>query len=243
MLYKLIILQFTAHLLSDFIFQSQKWSDKKGEKIFTKHHLLHVSVVFVFSYILSLDFNFWYAALILTVFHLFTDILKSFLQLKNPDKNYFFMDQLIHVIILVLISVGHSKFSEINFIVDLELKTIAIVSGLIFCTKPANIFIKYIFIAFSIKAPEENSTDESDDSVELAPEEKSLPNAGKLIGIIERLLAFSLILSGQYGAVGLIIAAKSILRFNDTQKAEYVLVGTLLSFGFAALLGITTNLL
>jgi hypothetical protein len=56
-------------------------------------------------------------------------------------------------------------------------------------------------------------------------------------------LALALIIVGQYEAVGLIIAAKSILRFNGTQKSEYVLIGTLLSFGIAASLGIFINLI
>ena len=48
------------------------------------------------------------------------------------------------------------------------------------------------------------------------------------------------LLIGQYEAVGFIIAAKSVLRFKDTDtaKTEYVLAGTLLSFGIATLLGL-----
>lgn len=42
-------------------------------------------------------------------------------------------------------------------------------------------------------------------------------------------------------ALGLIIAAKSILRFNATHKSEYVLVGTLVSFGIAVFCGILIN--
>ena len=40
--------------------------------------------------------------------------------------------------------------------------------------------------------------------------------------------------------MGFIIAAKSLLRFKetDTAKTEYVLVGTLLSFGIATLFGL-----
>jgi len=91
-----------------------------------------------------------------------------------------------------------------------------------------------MFRAFSIETPFENPDIE---------EEKSLPNAGKLIGISERLIALALILLGQYEAVGLIIAAKSILRFNATQKSEYVLVGTLLSFGIAVFTGIAIHLI
>lgn len=243
MLYKLILLQFTAHLFADFIFQSQKWSDKKGEKIISLHHIYHILVVLGFSYLFSLDYNFWVASLVLTLFHLLTDILKSYLQLKNPNKNYFFVDQILHIIILILVSVGYAQVFEINFLIPLEIKTIAIFAAFIFCTKPANIFIKYIFIAFSISSPKDNTESQNSEESTKITEDKSLPNAGKLIGIVERLLALALILSGEYGAVGLIIAAKSILRFNDAQKAEYVLVGTLLSFGIASFLGISINLL
>ena len=70
-----------------------------------------------------------------------------------------------------------------------------------------------------------------------------MQNAGKVIGVMERYMTLALILSSQFAAVGLIIAAKSILRFNAPQKNEYILVGTLLSFGFALLTGILINLL
>ena len=45
--------------------------------------------------------------------------------------------------------------------------------------------------------------------------------------------------------MGFLIAAKSILRFKDdnTVKTEYVLVGTMLSFGLAIALGIIINLI
>ncbi len=243
MLYKLILLQLTAHLFADFIFQSQEWSDKKGEQILTKYHIYHVLVVFVFSYLFSLDLNFWWASLLLSVFHLITDIFKSYMQLKHPNKNYFFSDQIIHLLFLSVITIVYNHFHSINFLFDIELKTIAVFAAFVFCTKPSNILVKYIFIAFSINSPLEKPLTENNIEATKVSKEKSLPNAGKLIGIVERLLALALILSGQYGAVGLIIAAKSILRFNDTQKAEYVLVGTLLSFGIAAFLGISINLL
>jgi hypothetical protein len=161
-------------------------------------------------------------------------MLKSWLIIKNKTKNYFFFDQSIHLASIALIVLAYSKLYGINFIFDFETKTIAIIAGFIFCAKPSNILIKYLFIAFSIQTPEENSKN---------PDEHSLPNAGKLIGIVERFLALGLIIMGQYEAVGLIIAAKSILRFNGTQKSEYVLVGTLLSFGLAAFSGILISLI
>lgn len=64
-----------------------------------------------------------------------------------------------------------------------------------------------------------------------------LPNGGRVIGALERALVFLLILTGQAGGIGLLIAAKSILRFGTTRDdravSEYVIIGTLASFAWA----------
>jgi len=56
--------------------------------------------------------------------------------------------------------------------------------------------------------------------------DSDLLNAGRLIGNIERVLTLTLLLMMQYEAVGFIIAAKSILRYEGvkTSKTEYVLI-------------------
>lgn len=58
------------------------------------------------------------------------------------------------------------------------------------------------------------------------------PRTGAYIGMLERALVLSFLLLGAYGAVGLVVAAKSLVRFGALQQrsfAEYYLVGTLLS--------------
>ena len=59
--------------------------------------------------------------------------------------------------------------------------------------------------------------------------------SGALIGSLERILILTFMLMGNYEAAGLTVAAKSILRFKDSEglRTEYVLVGTLLSFVIA----------
>jgi hypothetical protein len=69
--------------------------------------------------------------------------------------------------------------------------------------------------------------------------------AGRWIGILERLLIYVLMLAGAAAAAGLVVAAKSILRYPEisakpaTIDPEYVLVGSLaswlLAFGTGAL--------
>ncbi len=235
MVLNLILLQLTAHLLSDFILQPQNLSDKKGVKIFSRYHLYHVIIVGALSYLCSFDVGFWKAALVIALLHLLTDTLKSWLSIKYRGKNFFFIDQFLHIAALITVTIFYSKYSGVHFVIPIETQIVAIVTGFLLCAKPANIIIKNAFDVFSIQIPKENGDEPAEDD--------SLPNAGKLIGITERFLGLALIIIGQYGAVGLIIAAKSILRFSNPKKSEYVLVGTLLSFGIAIFTGLLINII
>ena len=76
--------------------------------------------------------------------------------------------------------------------------------------------------------------------LEFTEAKDSLPKGGQLIGRLERLMILMLLLGNQPDGIGLLIAAKSILRFNelardasDRRASEYVIVGTLASFAWA----------
>lgn len=64
-----------------------------------------------------------------------------------------------------------------------------------------------------------------------------LSDGGRIIGLLERGMIFVLVVVGQPAGIGFLIAAKSILRFETTAKdqkaSEYVIIGTLASFGWA----------
>lgn len=71
------------------------------------------------------------------------------------------------------------------------------------------------------------------------PAEQGLLRAGRLIGELERFLTLTLALTGDYTAIGFVIAAKSIARFDLARRhGEYFLVGTLCSVGTALAVGI-----
>lgn len=80
---------------------------------------------------------------------------------------------------------------------------------------------------------------------------KQTDNVGLMVGYIERLLILIFITLGEYTAVGLVIASKSILRFNDLKDdkpnrnlekidktSEYILLGTMLSLLLGVVLGL-----
>jgi hypothetical protein len=71
-----------------------------------------------------------------------------------------------------------------------------------------------------------------------------LARTGRLIGMLERLLLFTLALLGQWGAVGFILAAKSVARFDKLKRqdyADYYLIGTLASLLVAVLSGLAAG--
>lgn len=143
------------------------------------------------------------------------------------------VDQALHV--LVLIGIAYLYTHESFEFIPLDHSFWLLLTGVIFLTKPTSIIIKN---AISIWTPEnKNSQDDS------------LSNAGNYIGILERLFVFSFILTGHFEAIGFLLAAKSIFRFGDLKEAkdrkltEYVLIGTLLSFGIALLAGLIVGIL
>jgi len=66
---------------------------------------------------------------------------------------------------------------------------------------------------------------------------QGLVNGGALIGVLERGLIFLFVMVGQPAGIGFLVAAKSVLRFESTARdqraSEYVIIGTLASFGWA----------
>jgi hypothetical protein len=73
---------------------------------------------------------------------------------------------------------------------------------------------------------------------------KGLPDGGRAIGQLERGLIFLLVITGMPEGIGFLIAAKSVLRFgsvsDDRKVSEYVIIGTLASFGWAIAVSFAT---
>jgi hypothetical protein len=71
--------------------------------------------------------------------------------------------------------------------------------------------------------------------------EDGVPGSGRLIGILERTIALGFIVLGQWAAIVLLVAVKSIARFEALKErrfAEYHLIGTLTSFLVAIVAGL-----
>ena len=231
MMCKLLILQLLAHLVSDFYLQTEKSCKSKADNAFKSRHLyIHALITFACAWLFSLSMGFWWAALLIAALHLIIDGLKSVC--KNL-KGAFFIDQLLHLAVIVAVVITFNNIGEISFPIWLpETKVLLWIVAFVFCLRPANFIIQNIFKEAKITIPDNGK-------------EQSLPNAGRVIGNVERLLTLVFVMLGQFEAIGFLLAAKSLLRFRetDTVKSEYVLVGTLLSFGIAILSGVAVVLI
>lgn len=216
-----------AHVVSDFIFQTDGFCRKKIERGLCGPHIyIHAFLIFVLSWIALWSFSGWWLALILGVTHLLIDSVK-----KIDDLASFLVDQVAHVIcigivVFIAISKGLDVVLSKNYGWVNSVCLYALV--LILNGKPANLMIKHLLRAYSVPSPKE--ADESNVSI----------RSGKLIGNLERWLIIVFMLCGQYEAIGFLIAAKSIIRYKDgdISKTEYVLAGTLISVFMAVISGI-----
>ena len=212
-----------AHLVADFGLQTSTSCKSKAEKHWHSiHQYIHAGIVFALSWLVAFDLGFWLCALTIGVLHLCIDVWKSY---RKENVVWFSLDQLLHLLVLAVVSRLWISMSAWRIPFGVEAWWIAAAVAVMICWKPSNIFIKLVLRHYSVNMPQEK---------------ESGFNAGALIGTIERWLILIFVCLQRYDALGLLIAAKSIIRFGDSQtnKSEYVLAGTLLSIFIAVLAGL-----
>lgn len=222
-----------AHIIGDFLFQPEKWvKDKFKKKHKSKYLYYHILVHFLaLTLVLQADFKiYWLAFILIIVSHYIIDVVKLHLNSKKNTRTLFFLDQLAHILILIFtVSIYFANPFEIG--IWFTTKTLVFITFLLLTTSTASVLMKVIISKWNLE--EEKITDSN-----------SLEQAGAYIGILERVFVFVFIITNHWEGVGFLLAAKSIFRFGDLSKAkdrkltEYVLIGTLLSFGFAILSGL-----
>lgn len=102
--------------------------------------------------------------------------------------------------------------------------------GLLLATNEANLLIRVCFQAFGLVASRKEVQKGGGVIIKVVDPREF--NAGRIIGILERILMFFFVLRGEVGSIGFILAAKGFARFRELDErsfAEYVLIGTLLS--------------
>ncbi|PKV50943.1 uncharacterized protein DUF3307 [Aquimarina sp. MAR_2010_214] len=221
-----------SHLLGDFLFQPNSWVQDKEIKKYKSvylylHIIIHAILLFV---ILQFKMKYWLGILIISISHFGIDLLKVYLKSKINYRFLFVLDQILHLCIIALVVYYYHRYN-IDFGIVYNSKTLLFLVFLILTTLVSSIIMKLFISQWNVS--------------EYSTPENSLHKAGTYIGMLERLFIFIFIVTGRWEGIGFLLAAKSVFRYGDLSKAgdrkltEYILIGTLLSFGLAMLIGIT----
>jgi hypothetical protein len=220
-----------AHIIGDFLLQPKSWvAEKERKKAKSPKLYLHLLVHGVLILFLLWDFRYWWIALIIIAVHGIIDLLKLYFQSKKSKTQWFIADQFLHLCSIIVLWFIFFK-PDLNLVGVIQNPQLWLyATALLFLTAVSAIFMQVLLTNWSIELKDGES--------------ESLANAGKYIGILERLFVFVFVVTGQWQAVGFLLAAKSVFRFGDLKESkdrkltEYILIGTLLSFGMAVLTGL-----
>ncbi|WP_300603443.1 DUF3307 domain-containing protein [Niabella sp.] len=226
-----------AHLLGDFVLQPSRWVEEKERKTYKSAKLyLHVLIHFALILLITMDLRYLPLAALIAGSHLLIDLAKLQLQTAKNRKTFFILDQVLHLAVIVWAAWWMEPFT-IHLTTSQANALLITTTGLVLLTTPVSVIIKLILSKW---AP---ATEIRTDIIET----KSLQHAGMMIGYIERILVLIFILNLQWVAIGFLVTAKSVFRFSDLKVGqdrkltEYILIGTLLSFGIAIVIGVIVN--
>lgn len=217
-----------AHTLADFLLQTKAMVD--GKQVRRAAPLLLHTLVVLAATVLATGSAAW-PLLALAAAHLAIDLAKS--RLGGPDLMPFLADQAAHLASIAALAlwmpglwagglwssgIGAASAALIG-------QLMAYGAGALLAIRAGEFAVGKLMMSLDIGKSE------------------GLPQGGLWIGRLERGLIFLLIVIGQGTSIGFLIAAKSVLRFGAVNEnadgaqnraaSEYVIIGTLASFGWA----------
>lgn len=229
-----------AHLLGDFLLQSRQMVRHKQQfKALSWKLYLHALIHGILFFLFTAQWSAWWMAIIVAVSHFFIDWWKL---TKRESPAVFIADQAMHIAVLVILWFyaqmdGWALVTWVDSVLNNQ-DMWAVLMGYFLLMWPFSMIIGLATQRWRL-----------DIVSHLESQRSSLAEAGKWIGIFERLLVFTFIITNQFAGIGFLITAKSILRFNETKKesgrkeAEYILIGTLMSFAVAIITGLVVVLI
>ena len=221
-----------AHIIADFFLQT-KWmvegkenGGKRSMRMLTLHSIIHSLI----AYLIVGDWSLWYIAIVIFVTHFIIDWCK--IQFRGNSVSAFLIDQLSHVVVLFMLWVTilpgsiSDIFKEGTDILPDNIWMIVVAYAMML--RPSAILMSLLLKRWQLSSMANSS----------------LPEAGKWIGYLERILILTFVITDNMEGVGFLLAAKSVFRFGDLNKAkdikttEYVMLGTMTSFAIAIIVGL-----
>lgn len=222
-----------AHILGDFVLQPGSWvKHKRKNGIRSPYLLAHIGVhLLTLLVLLQFEMRYLPGIAFIAITHYTIDLLKIRYTTKKNSTRVFIADQIAHLAILNLVVYYYTPYT-IEFEIINQPQILLLITLLFFVTYVSGILMRLVLEPWQ-------QAIEPDKKSKVKVKNTSLAGAGKIIGMLERLFVFTFILLNAWSAIGFLITAKSVFRFGDLTEGknrrltEYVLIGTLLSFGLA----------
>ncbi len=228
-----------AHVLTDFVLQPAKAiKHKRKHKAKAPFLYVHAFLAGFLTYLLLQQWTSFLVPVIIMVTHFAIDLWK--LNQEKDNLKLFLLDQFFHILILLLAWLYLTE--NLNSIIPFFESLFSSQNTLI-------IILGYLVVIFPFGFIIGKATQRWQKEIEKDDKINSLEKAGRYIGIFERILVLTFVLTQNIAAIGFLIAAKSILRFSDKgqsggrKQTEYVLIGTLMSFALTIIVGFLMNAL
>jgi len=111
---------------------------------------LHSAIHGLLVWILLWDWNAWIIGLALAIVHFGLDLQKLIFQKDTTKRNWFFIDQVQHLVsILLIASVYQTGYINVDIAALLQSKNIVFVTGYVILTLPMSIIIQKVLMPWS----------------------------------------------------------------------------------------------
>lgn len=233
------IVMLIGHILGDFYFQTNEMV-KNRKKCFSavlKHSLVYfITITSTLMIGIPITLNSILLCISTGSFHFIIDTIKYLYQKNSSkfpswiEKSLFILDQSLHFSALALCWAFWGNGLVVRWFVSQEMihlpdLPVTMCLEILCILRPVGIFIADSILSNYKPFKYSLEFSGSDDT----------QNAGKIIGYLERVIVFILLLYQQFSAIAFVLTAKSVARFKEIEKnqasAEYFLIGTLMSVG------------
>lgn len=230
----LLIRLFLGHAASDFLFQSRRMVDEKEHKVWKSPLLyIHSGIYSAVLFMAAARWGQWFWLIpLLFVSHALIDGAKA---ARGNRTATFVFDQLAHLAVLLAVfgwltkGAGHSLGTLLGRAWDSP-GLLVVALGYLSILWPVGRLMTVLTEPFRRQLVEERS--------------RGLELAGLWIGCLERIFLLSFVLFDYLPGIALLLGLKSLFRFGEIKdptnrkETEYILIGTMLSFGFALAAGL-----